>query len=177
MFKIAVMMVEGFEEAETLVTANVLRRAGLHCDLISLEEPYVKGMYGVVARADKIWNEEIHAYDMLILPGGSPAGDILRGNAEIRKLIQEFHRDGKYLAGICYGVLAMSEAGVMKGVRTTGYTGYEEKLPDSIFVKEPAVADGRIVTGQGPAATLAFAFKILDVLGIDAQALKEKMLY
>ena len=38
MKKIAIMLAEGFEEIEALTTADIIRRAGINCDLVSIEK-------------------------------------------------------------------------------------------------------------------------------------------
>ena len=43
MKKIAVLMAEGFEESETLIIVDILRRAELSCDTIYFGDKLVKG--------------------------------------------------------------------------------------------------------------------------------------
>ena len=175
--KTAIILATGNEEGETLFLADLLRRGGMECDLVSLDEPYVKGMHNIVAKADKILEDSLDEYDLLVLPGGSPAGAIIRSDSRIRQIILDFNAQGKYLAGICFGVLALSEAGVLEGKKVTGYRGYEEKMPGAVFVGGKAVTDGNIITGQAPGAAYEFAFEILKTTGFDVDALKETLMY
>ena len=101
--KAAVILAKGNEEGETVFLADLLRRGGMECDLVSLDVPYVEGMHGIVVRADKVLQDELDEYDVLVLPGGSPAGAIIRADNRIRKIILDFDRNQKYLAGICFG--------------------------------------------------------------------------
>lgn len=173
----AIILATGNEEGETLFLADLLRRGGMECDLVSLDEPWVTGMHGITAKADKILEDSLSEYNVLVLPGGSPAGDIIRHDKRIRKLILEFNREGKYLAGICFGVLALWEAGVLENRRVTGYRGYEEKMSGVNFVGGKAVIDGKIITGQSPGAAYEFAFAILKAAGHDVALLKEMLMY
>lgn len=175
--KAAIILATGNEEGETLFLADILRRGGMECDLISLDEWYVKGMHDIVAKADGILEDSLDEYNVLILPGGSPAGAIIRSDQRIRDIILDFNAKGKYLAGICFGVLALFDAGVLKERKVTGYRGYEEKMPGTIFVGGKAVSDGNIITGQAPGAVYEFAFEILKTTGLDILELKETLMY
>ena len=175
--KAAIILATGNEEGETLFLADLLRRGNMDCDLISLDDEYVKGMHHIIAKADKVLNDKLEEYDVLVLPGGSPAGDIIRKDNRIRKIILDFNKKGKYLAGICFGVLALYEAGVLEGKKVTGYRGYEDKMKNVQFVGGKAVVDGNIITGQAPGAAYEFAFKILEATGHDIEELKNKLMF
>ena len=175
--KAAIIFVTGNEEGETIFLADLLRRGGLECSLVSLDEAEVIGMHGITAKADLIIADGLDSYDILILPGGSPAGDILRSSTVVRQLILDFHKNGKYLAGICFGVLALSEAGVLDGKKITGYKGYENKTPNAVFIGGKAVIDGHIITGQSPGSIYEFAFSILEAVGMDNSNLKDALMW
>lgn len=177
MAKVAVLMAEGYEEGETLTIVDILRRAGIECHTFHFGEEFVKGMHGMWIRADRPFGDEVNDYDVLVLPGGRPGGANLRANPQVIDMVRRFNREGKYIAAMCSGTVALADAGVIDGKRVTGYTGYEEKLTGGIFVHEVVVADQNIITSQGPATPYPFAYKIAEALGKDVSGLKEKMLY
>ena len=63
----------------------------------------------------------------------------------------------------------------------TVYDIYPEEIESYLkagkYVEEEVVVDGHIITSRGPATAFAFAYKLLDVLGIDSSSLKHGMLY
>lgn len=177
MKRVAVLMAEGYEEGETLTIVDLLRRGGIECHTFSFHEEYVKGMHGMYVKADKIFSEEIKEYDVLVLPGGRPGGQILRENPKVISMIRYFNENHKYLGAMCSGTIALEVADVIKGKKVTGYTGYENKLLSGNFVDEVAVFDQNIITSQGPATPYPFAFKILEVLGKDVTEMKERLMY
>ena len=177
MKKAAVLMAEGFEESETLTIVDILRRAGLTCDTFAFGEPYVKGMQGMTVKADKQFGEEVNDYDMVVLPGGRPGGDNLRSNPAVIRLIQQFNREGKFVAAMCSGTVALSDAGIIEGRHVTGYTGYEKKLLGAISEEKVVVRDDNLITSQGPATPYPFAYALAEALGKDTSILREKMLY
>ena len=50
-------------------------------------------------------------------------------------------------------------------------------LEDANYTDELVVVNGNLITSRGPATALLFAYKILDVLGINSDALKDGMLW
>ena len=55
--KIAVLLADGFEEGEALLTVDVLRRAGFTCDTVSVGEEVVCGSHGIRVLADRLLEE------------------------------------------------------------------------------------------------------------------------
>ena len=45
------------------------------------------------------------------------------------------------------------------------------------YVDELVVVDNNLITSRGPATTMLFAYKLVDVLGEDSTSLKEGMLW
>ena len=178
MSKVAVLLAEGFEEGETFTIVDVMRRLDIPCDTFYFDEPWIKGMHGMVLEGDKPFGEEIEGYDAVVLPGGRPGGENLKNNPKVIDLLQSWNKTpGKILSALCSGTTVLAAAGVIEGKKMTGYTGYAEKLPGAIFREEVAVADQNLVTSQGPATPFPFAYKIAEVMGVDVSSLKEKMLY
>ena len=167
----------GYEESETLTIVDLLRRGRLECHTFSFNEEFVRGMHGMYVKADKMFNEEIKHYDMLVLPGGMPGGQNLLENQDVISLVQYFNEHHQYIAAMCSGTVVLEKANVIKGKKVTGYTGYQDKLVSGDFVNEVAVFDQNIVTSQGPATPYPFAFKILEVFGKDITEMKERLMY
>ena len=179
MGRVAVLMAEGYEEGETLTIVDLLRRGGLECHTFSFNEEFVRGMHDMYVKADKLFNDEIKNYDMLVLPGGRPGGQNLLENQDVISLVQYFNEHHQYIAEMCSGTVVLEKANVIKGKKVTGYTGYQDKLVSGDFVNEVAVFDQNIVTSQGPATPYPypFAFKILEVFGKDVTEMKERLMY
>ena len=191
MEKVAVLMAEGYEEGETLTIVDILRRAGIQCDTFAVETwqeedkeethgsqgRFVKGMHGMMVKADKGFSDEVKEYDMIVLPGGRPGGANLKNNPEVIQMVKYFAAKDKYVAAMCSGTLVLSEADIIRGKEVTGYTGYGEKMPEAVFKEDVVVADGKLVTSQGPATVYPFSYKLAEVLGRDVSILKERMLY
>ena len=96
------------------------------------------------------------------------------------KRIVYFDDKKKYIAAICASpAMVLSSAGIEKNRYITSYPGedFEKMLKDANYVEELVVVDENIVTSRGPATTLLFAYKIVDLLGENSEILKEGMLW
>ena len=181
MKRVAVMLAEGFEEIEALTVADVLRRARVECDMISIGEISVKGAHNIEVKADKIIDDDLEEYDMIVCPGGLPGAEYLSKNEMLLNTIRKFDKmENKYIAAICAApALVLTSAGIEKDKFITSYPGdeFENMLENANYTDELVVVNGNLITSRGPATALLFAFKLLDVLGIDSSRLKEGMLW
>ena len=71
---VAIMLAEGFEEVEALAVTDVLYRAGVRADLISVTDArHVTSSHGIRVVADRMLEDtDLSTYELLFLPGGMP---------------------------------------------------------------------------------------------------------
>ena len=182
MKKVAVLLAEGFEEIEALTVVDILRRAAIHCDCVSIsDKKEIKGAHDIIIKSDKNISEEILSYDMIVLPGGVLGAENLSNSETVLHTIRLFMKnDEKYVAAICASpAVVLSKIDLIKEKNITSYPGkdYEEILKNANYKNETVVQDGNLITSRGPATTMAFAYKLVDVLGKDSSKLKKGMLY
>ena len=127
--KIAVLLADGFEEGEALLTVDVLRRAGFTCDTVSVGEEVVCGSHGIRVLADRLLTEtDPEAYDMVVLPGGLPGADTLRDNETVLSWVRSFAgREDRYVAAICAAPQVLARAGITRG-RVAPFTASEVSI-------------------------------------------------
>lgn len=176
MKKVATILANGFEEIEALTIVDVLRRAGIDCDLIGMEET-VTGSHQITVEVDRLWNGDLSDYDGIFLPGGMPGAANLRDNAELITALQEESGKGKTISAICAAPIVLARAGLLKDKHYTCYDGFEEEIQDGHYQKETVVKDGNLLTSRGPSTALALAYALVEQFGGDAQSLRQGMLY
>lgn len=177
MKKAAVIIAPGFEEGEAINVIDILRRAGVYCESVSLEGKQVTGSHNITVLCDRELSMEVSSYDMIVLPGGLPGAVNLRDSDLLMDVIREMDKAGKYVCAICAAPMALERAGVLEGKTWTAYTGYDEKIKAGTFCGDQVVVDGNVITSRGPATAFAFAYRLAEALGSDVSDLKEKMLY
>lgn len=182
MKKVAVFLADGFEEIEALTVVDVLRRAKIKCDMVSITEDLnVKGTHDILVKADRVMGDDLKEYDMLVMPGGLPGASNLAKCEKLIELIKEFNKnDEKYIAAICASpAYVLPKAGIETDRYITSYPGedLEKRLENASYVDELVSVDANLITSRGPATAMLFAYKLVELLGGNQEELKEGMLY
>lgn len=179
MTRAAVLMIEGYEESETMQIVDLLRRAEIETHTFRFQEdPYVLSMQGMYVKADKVFSDEVKEYDVIVVPGGRTAWERFIANENVMDMLKWFNDNNKLIAAMCSGTRVLEAAGVIAGKTVTGYTGYADVLKSAgRFVEDVAVCDQNVITSQGPATPYPFAFKIMEACGVDPSPMKDRLLY
>ena len=164
--KVYIFLADGFEEIEGLTVVDLLRRAKIYVDTISIMDDYiVHGAHGINVQTEDLFDEvDFDEFDMVVLPGGMPGTLNLKEHEGLRNLIGEFDKKKKYLAAICAAPSILSELGILKGRKACAYPSFEEGLDCAQVVHEAAVTDGHVTTGRGMGAAIPFALKLTELL-------------
>lgn len=178
MKKTAVLLADGFEEIEALTVVDIMRRGNVKCDMVSIKDIEVTGAHGIKVTSDKVINESINDYDLIVCPGGMPGATNLQKNKMVIETIKKFYKEKKFVAAICAAPIVLAEAGIIEGKNITSYPGFEEELKGCSYKEDTVVVDGNIITSRGPATAMEFSYKLLEILGNETyNDLKKGMLY
>ena len=92
MAKVSAFLAPGLEEVECLAVVDVLRRAGVCVDLVSIsEDRCVTGSHGICIVADTLLGEtNFEDTDCLFLPGGMPGTENLYACGPVCELLRRF---------------------------------------------------------------------------------------
>ncbi|MDR2142332.1 MAG: DJ-1/PfpI family protein [Deltaproteobacteria bacterium] len=164
MAQAAVFIINGFEEIEAVATIDILRRAGVKTEVVSLEPTLqVTGSHQLVLTADRpLAGLNPDAYDILIIPGGTIA---YVERPEFMSLIAaQAAKKSQRLAAICAAPTVFGRLGLLKGLKAVCYPGFEKELTEAQILNVPVVTDGLITTGRGPGLALDFALEIVSLI-------------
>jgi len=173
-----ILLGQGFEEAEALVTADILRRGDVPVSLTGIGGMTVEGAHGIKVAADAAAEDVVlTAGDMVVLPGGMGGVASIEGSKEAMELVRQAAADDSmYLAAICAAPAMLARAGLIgKGQQAVCYPGMEGELLSAgaeAPMEQPAVVCGRLITSQAPGTAYDFALALLAVLagdGVSAQ--------
>lgn len=166
MKKVCVLLADGFEEVEALTVVDLLRRARIYVDTVSVTEEYmIRGSHGIAVQTEDLFEEvNLAEFDMIVLPGGLPGTTNLGAHSGVRRIVKDFAESGKYVAAICAAPTILSDLGLLKGRRVTCYPDMERKISGAVLTGAPAMVDGNIITGQGVGAAVDFALELIAVL-------------
>ena len=179
--KVYIFLADGFEEIEGLTVVDIMRRAKIDVETISITgQKQINGAHKIIVEADRLFEEtDFSDGDMLVLPGGMPGTLNLAGNETLAALIRSYDDQGKKLAAICAAPSILGVMGILKDKNAVCFPGFEEKLAGANVLDVPAVTDKNVTTGRGMGAATDFALELIRVLqGEDkAKEMAEKIVF
>jgi deglycase len=160
---VAILVDDGFEQAELLRPRQALDEAGARTRVVSPKNDSVRGWSSTewgqpVAVDERLAAARPEEYDALLLPGGVMNPDRLRMNPAAVRFVKAFFDAGKPVAAICHGPWTVLEAGCAKGRRMTSWPSLKTDLRNAgaEWVDEEVVVDGKLVTSRKPDDIPAF---------------------
>ena len=179
--KIGMMVANGYEEVEMLTVVDLMRRAGMTCDIMSVSgEKELTSSHKVTVIADLLYEEaDFDSYDALAIPGGMPGTTNLGAHAGVCEQLKKAYADGRMIAAICAAPTVFGKLGLLEGKKAICYPGMEDQLTGAEVTYEPAVRDGNIITSRGMGTAIDFGLAIIAYYEGEeaAAALAEKIVY
>ena len=171
MAKVYEFIANGSEEIEALTVVDVLRRAGVDIETVSItgkSEAILS--HGVKIQCDTtIEDADLSDADMLLLPGGLPGATNLNEHSAVRDAMLKQYQAGKKVGAICAAPLVLGSLGILEGKNATCYPGFENQMTGATYTADIFTVDGNVITGCGPAEMLGY--------GEQAEALREGMMF
>ena len=181
MNNICIFFAAGFEEIEALTVVDILRRADITAEMVSVTgEREVTGSHGISVKMDKLLEEvDFDKTDMIVLPGGMPGTTNLEACKPLMDKVDEFYQKDKYIAAICAAPSIFGHKGILKGRTACSNPNFESHLEGADVKQEPAVVDGHIITSRGMGTAIPFGLAILEQLaGKEAAVqMRQKLVY
>jgi DJ-1 family protein len=163
---VLVLVADGSEEMEIVIFVDLLRRAGINVDVVSIKDNdnLIQCSRNIKLLADKNINDikDYEIYDLVYIPGGSVGVENLKSNPKVREIIRYFYNSKKYVSAICAGPLVLKESLNTKDLKLTSYPTLKDQYEN--YIDELVFQDGNVITSQGPATTFLLAFKVIEIL-------------
>ncbi|MCQ2507984.1 MAG: DJ-1/PfpI family protein [Dorea sp.] len=168
MKKVNVFLADGFEEIEALTVVDMLRRAKIFVSTVSITgNEVVHGAHGIDVIADELFEKaDFSESDMLVLPGGLPGTWNLRDHRGLRQLLNEFYKEGRYVAAICAAPVIFAGLGYLNGRKAISHPSMQEKLAEAgaILTNQTVVVEDNVITSQGMGTAIDFSLTIISIL-------------
>uniref|UniRef100_A0A1A9VQL8 DJ-1/PfpI domain-containing protein n=1 Tax=Glossina austeni TaxID=7395 RepID=A0A1A9VQL8_GLOAU len=162
-----IVLAEGAEEMEFVISADVLRRAGIKVTVAGLSDKPVKCSRDVVINPDtsleKVKDEE---FNVIVLPGGICGCEEMSKSDILGELLKKQEKEERFVAAICAAPTVLAAHSIGLGKTLTSYPGLKPKL-DSLYKyidDQKVIQDGKLITSRGPGTAFDFALKISEVL-------------
>ncbi|AHJ73463.1 DJ-1 family glyoxalase III [Kosakonia sacchari] len=163
MKKVAVLLAPGFEEAEAIITIDILRRLQIEVETLACAESRaVVSYHNIPMVADSTLAERQQTlYDAIVLPGGPQGSVNLAANPAVLQFVEHHDAAGKFICPICSAAARVLGAnGLLKGRRYVCSGDLYENVRDGEYVDAPVVEDGNLISGKGLGLAFDFALTI-----------------
>ena len=167
--RIAILAEQDFEDVELMEPLKAMKNAGAQIFIVgsgsqtSYQGKRGKATIKVDIDADKVRADD---FDAIIIPGGY-APDKMRLHQPMIDLVRKAHDLGKVIAAVCHGPQLLISAGIVSGRRLTSWpsVALDLKNAGAIWVDEPLVKDGNIITSRRQSDLPVFNRAIIQALG------------
>ncbi|MGQ7805550.1 DJ-1/PfpI family protein [Hafnia alvei] len=161
--KVAVLLAKGFEEAEAIMTIDVLRRLDIHVTTLACQDMLeLTSYHNIRMFADVLLERSMdETFDAVVIPGG-PEGTInLAANPLVVEFIRRHDTAGKWICPICSAAArVLGGNNLLNGRRYTCSGDLHQDVKDGIYVDEKIVEDGNLLSGKGLGVAFDFAFHL-----------------
>jgi len=155
-----------FRDEEFQIPYEYLKSEGADVFIASTTLSEAIGKLGLRVKPDITINKiSTDVFDAIVFVGG-PGVKAYWDDKSIHRLAKSFLDNNKIVAAICSAPVILARAGLIKGKRVTSFPGDEEEMKKSGCIYTSAIVekDGKIITGNGPAAAKSFAETITKTL-------------
>ena len=174
--KVCAFLTDGFETVEALAVIDILRRADIRTDMISITgDINVKSAQGVVVKADALLDGYVFEGDeLLFLPGGPGHKSYYECN-ELLTLLKEYDKKNNRIAAICAAPSILGNLGLLEGKKAMAFPGFEDQLKGAEIIPAPqrVVTDGNITTSRGMGTSIDLGLELVKL--IKGEELSDKL--
>ena len=161
--KVAVLLAKGFEEAEAIMTIDVLRRLNISVTTLACQDMLeITSYHNIRMFADALLERNMdETFDAVVIPGG-PEGTVnLAANPLVVEFIRRHDEAGKWICPICSAAARVLGGNhLLTGRRYTCSGELYQDVKDGIYVDEKIVEDGNLLSGKGLGVAFDFAFHL-----------------
>lgn len=163
MKKVAVLLAPGFEEAEAIVTIDILRRLHIEVETLACATSRaVESYHAIPMVADSTLAERLDMlYDAVVLPGGPQGSVNLAASADVIRFIKAHDAAGKLICPLCSAAArVLGGNDLLNGRRYVCSGDLWQAVQNGEYVDAPVVEDGNLISGKGLGHVFDFAFAV-----------------
>jgi len=157
---------KNFRDEEYQVPKEVLEKKGIEVVTASTTTNECIGKLGMKATPDMLVKDiDPSQFDALIFVGGGGSEQYFE-DPKAHELANSAYEQGKIVGAICIAPVILANAGLLKGRKATVFPDGADilKAKGANYTGGTVEVDGRIITGNGPAAAQQFGEKLAELL-------------
>jgi SagB-type dehydrogenase family enzyme len=155
-----------FADEELFETRRVLTEASIETVIASSKIGPLQGTLGGITASEVVLDKvRVEDFDAVVFIGGPGAEEYFTNPAALG-IVRESAARGKVIAAISIAPTILANAGVLRGVRATGFLPQREQMQrgGAQYTGAPVERDGLIITGSDPSAAIPFAQTVAAAL-------------
>lgn len=170
-----ILLADYFEDIEALATVDLLRRANINIDIVSITGKLELTTQSILkVKAEKLYEDiDLREYEFLVIPGGKAVFKTHLSSEITENCVKFFNQKHKLIACICAAPGILGKMGILDSMEYTCYPGCEQNMPvKNYLINEPVVVRNNIITSKAAGTTFLFASKIIEYLKGKEEAVK-----
>lgn len=167
--KVYVLLAPGFETVEALTPVDVLHRAKIDVETVSIAQGReVESSHGVKVTADRVLSgaDDLADADLVVLPGGYPGYVNLATDQRVLAIARRQYSSRRLLGAICGAPTVLAAAGIAPGASVACHSSVAAKMTEAGYkvTGDRVVVDHNIITAAGAGISLHFALALVAAL-------------
>ena len=160
-----VLLTHYFEDTEGIGTIDILKRAGLELDIVSVtsELEIVTQCENRLLLKKTLHDCNLDDYDFLFIPGGKAVMMSLSKMDYVYNVITSFASNGRLVATICAAPMLVGKLGLFENRKFTCFPGCEAGIRGK-YTKESIQVSDNFITGKSMAYSIEFGLEIVKYL-------------
>lgn len=147
-----ILAAQGVQDQEFWYPYYRLQEAEFYIEVFVSGKGEITGKYGIPIKTPNHTTSlkpKAH-YDIVIVPGGWQAPEIMRQDKRVLEFLQHHNSIGTIIGTICHGPQVLISADIVKDVHMTCYKGMKDDLINAgaNYHDQPVVIDKNIVSAQ-----------------------------
>lgn len=172
---------DGFEDTEAIASIDILKRAKLDLDYVSLSESLeVKTQTGLIVKANLFLNEvNVEDYNFIVIPGGKAVFNVLDHNSTLSDIILDFASKNKLIAAICAGPSQVGKLGLYEGKNYTCFPTTETCITAGNLMQDKGVViSDNYISAKAMGYSIDFGLAIVEyLLGYEKREMVRKSVF
>ncbi len=165
MKKVLVPVANGTEEAEAIISIDLLRRAGADVLVAGLSDT-ILASNGARIIPDKLLEDvkNFDDFDVILLPGGLKGVENFINSKLLSEVLKNHYSNKKIIAAICAAPWVLAENDILcEDDNFTCYPSIREKILLKNYCEEKVICTrNQIITSQGLGTAIDFALEIIE---------------
>lgn len=180
MKKVAVLLANGFEEAEAIIVIDLLRRFEIHVDILACQDELTLDAYfGIKMQACYLLADKVDSvYDAIVMVGGPMNTDSMGTSSQVIDFIKKHQAEDKFICALCSaGAKILARNGLIGDKKYVATAKLYKNFDDGHYVDQAVVQDGKLITGKDLGVAFDFVMTIAtNLIGERQEQTKNKEL-